>query len=315
MDNHPASAPDPRQEASLVLITGMSGAGRKEAATVLEEMGWYVADNLPPELIMRMVELSFESQSPVERLAIVTDVRSRDFAGSLTDVLAGLHDSGRRPVVLFLDATDATLVRRYGQVRRTHPLQGGETLQAGIDRERDMLRGIRQRADIVIDTSGTSVHDLRHQLEDYFTALTDRHEHITVQSFGFKNGAPRDLDLMFDARFLPNPYWDPALREYSGLDAAVADYVLDRPEADAYLDAVQQVLETALPGYRREGKRFITVGVGCTGGQHRSPAVAEALARRLAESDRLDVRTVHRDLVRHEDRPGKGTGASGGGAQ
>lgn len=304
MDNHHASSPVPRQEASLVLITGMSGAGRKEAATVLEEMGWYVADNLPPELITRMVELSFSSESPVERLAIVADVRSRAFVGSLTDVLAGLHDSGRRPVVLFLDAADSTLVRRYGQVRRTHPLQGGETLQAGIDRERDMLRGIRQRADIVIDTSGTSVHDLRRELEDYFTALTDRNEHVTVQSFGFKNGAPRDLDLMFDARFLPNPYWDPALREYSGLDDAVADYVLGRPEADAYLDAVQQVLETALPGYRREGKRFITVGVGCTGGQHRSPAVAEALARRLAESDRqLDVRTVHRDLVRHEDRP------------
>ncbi|WP_130839207.1 RNase adapter RapZ [Corynebacterium neomassiliense] len=302
MDNRHVSSPAPRQEASLVLITGMSGAGRKEAATVLEEMGWYVADNLPPELIMRMVELSFESHSPVERLAIVTDVRSRDFVGSLTEVLAGLHDSGRRPVVLYLDADDATLVRRYGQLRRTHPLQDGETLQAGINREREMLEGIRQRADIVIDTTGTSVHDLRRQLEDYFTALSDRREHVTVQSFGFKNGAPRDLDLMFDARFLPNPYWEPELREHSGLEAAVADYVLDRPEARDYLDAVQRVVETALPGYRREGKRFITVGVGCTGGQHRSPAVAEALAARLSGDEDLEVRTVHRDLVKYEDR-------------
>lgn len=310
MDTRHASPSDPGQEASLVLITGMSGAGRKEAATVLEEMGWYVADNLPPELIMRMVELCFESDSPVERLAIVTDVRSRDFVGSLTEVLEGLHDSGRRPVVLYLDADDATLVRRYGRVRRTHPLQDGETLQAGIDRERDMLRGIRRRADVVIDTTGTSVHDLRHQLEEYFTALTDRREHITVQSFGFKSGVPRDLDLLFDARFLPNPYWDPALKDYSGLDAAVADFVLDRPEAKAYLDAVQQVLETALPGYRREGKRFITVGVGCTGGQHRSPAVTEALARRLADLPDLDVRTVHRDLVRYEDRAGHTGGES-----
>lgn len=306
MDTHPASPADPRQEASLVLITGMSGAGRKEAATVLEEMGWYVADNLPPELIMRMVELSFESDSPVERLAIVTDVRSRDFVGSLTDVLTGLHDSGRRPVILYLDADDATLVRRYGQVRRTHPLQGSDTLQAGIDRERDMLRGIRQRADVVIDTTGTSVHDLRRELEDYFTALTDHRERVTVQSFGFKNGAPRDLDLLFDARFLPNPYWEPELKEHSGLEPAVADYVLDRPEAEAYLDALVTVLVTALPGYRREGKRFITVGVGCTGGQHRSPALAEALSGRLRELADLDVRTVHRDLVRFEHRPGNG---------
>lgn len=302
MDTHHESPRDPRQEASLVLITGMSGAGRKEAATVLEEMGWYVADNLPPELIMRMVELSFESDSPVERLAIVTDVRSRDFVGSLTEVLAGLHSSGRRPVVLYLDADDATLVRRYGQVRRTHPLQGGDTLQTGIDRERDMLQGIRQRADIVIDTTGTSVHDLRRQLEDYFASLSERSAHITVQSFGFKNGAPRDLDLMFDARFLPNPYWEPGLRDYSGLDTPVADFVLARPEADAYLDAVQRVLAIALPGYQREGKRFITVGVGCTGGQHRSPAVVEALARRLSDLPDLEVRTAHRDLVRFEDR-------------
>lgn len=307
MDIHHEPAADPGQEASLVLITGMSGAGRKEAATVLEEMGWYVADNLPPELIMRMVELSFESDSPVERLAIVTDVRSRDFVGSLTEVLSTLHDSGRRPVVLYLDADDATLVRRYGQVRRTHPLQDGETLQAGIDREREMLRGIRQRADVVIDTTGTSVHDLRHQLEDYFTALADRRERVTVQSFGFKNGTPVDLDLQFDARFLPNPYWEPALRDYSGLDDAVAHFVLDRPEATAYLTAAEQLLRTALAGYRREGKRFITVGVGCTGGQHRSPAVAEALARRLSEIPGIDVRTAHRDLVPHEE-PDRDTG-------
>ncbi|WP_419866039.1 RNase adapter RapZ [Corynebacterium neomassiliense] len=180
--------------------------------------------------------------------------------GSLTEVLAGLHDSGRRPVVLYLDADDATLVRRYGQLRRTHPLQDGETLQAGINREREMLEGIRQRADIVIDTTGTSVHDLRRQLEDYFTALSDRREHVTVQSFGFKNGAPRDLDLMFDARFLPNPYWEPELREHSGLEAAVADYVLDRPEARDYLDAVQGVVcgRPAVRGVRgRPGTRKV----------------------------------------------------------
>lgn len=296
-----------QQEASLVLITGMSGAGRKEAATVLEEMGWYVADNLPPELIMRMVELSFESDSPVERLAVVTDVRSRDFVGSLTDVLSSLHDSGRRPVVLYLDADDRTLIRRYGRVRRTHPLQGDETLQAGIDREREMMDGIRQRADLVIDTSGTSVHDLRRALEGYFEALSDRREHITVQSFGFKNGTPRDVDIMLDVRFLPNPYWEPELRDYSGLDHDVAEYVLSRPEAGEFLDHIEGLVATALPGYRREGKHFITLAVGCTGGQHRSPAVAEAVKARLSGNPDLDVRTVHRDL--EPGRPGR-TGTS-----
>jgi UPF0042 nucleotide-binding protein len=293
----PDTRSDPHQEASLVLITGMSGAGRKEAATVLEEMGWYVADNLPPELIMRMVELSFESDSPVERLAVVTDVRSRDFVGSLTDVLSTLHDTGRRPLVLYLDADDNTLIRRYGQLRRVHPLQGDETLQTGIDRERSMLGGIRQRADIVIDTTGTSVHDLRHRLEEYFAALGDRREHITVQSFGFKHGAPSDVDILLDARFLPNPYWDPELRDFNGLDQSVADFVLGHPEATAYLDSVERLVATALPGYRREGKRFITLAVGCTGGQHRSPAMTEALAERLRALPDLDVRTMHRDMV------------------
>ncbi|WP_420099156.1 RNase adapter RapZ [Corynebacterium sp.] len=298
-----------QQEASLVLITGMSGAGRKEAATVLEELGWYVADNLPPELIMRMVELSFESDSPVERLAVVTDVRSRDFVGSLTEVLSSLHDSGRRPVVLYLDADDRTLIRRYGRVRRTHPLQGSETLQAGIDREREMMEGIRQRADLVVDTSGTSVHDLRRNLEGYFEALSDRREHITVQSFGFKNGAPRDVDIMMDARFLPNPHWEEELRDYSGLDTPVADFVLSRPEATEYLDLLEQLVTTALPGYRREGKRFITLAIGCTGGQHRSPAVAEAIAARLAANPDLDVRTIHRDL--EPGRPGRTSAGKG----
>lgn len=292
-----------QQEASLVLITGMSGAGRKEAATVLEEMGWYVADNLPPELIMRMVELSFESDSPVERLAIVTDVRSRDFVGSLTDVLSSLHDSGRRPVVLYLDADDKTLIRRFGRVRRTHPLQANETLQAGITREREITDGIRQRADLVVDTSGTSVHDLRRTLESYFEALSARREHVTVQSFGFKNGTPKDVDILLDVRFLPNPHWEESLRDFSGLDEAVATFVLDRAESTEFLGLVQQLIATALPGYRREGKRFITIAIGCTGGQHRSPAVTEAIAARFAEDPGMTVQTIHRDL--EPGRPGR----------
>lgn len=291
------------QEASLVLITGMSGAGRKEAATVLEEMGWYVADNLPPELIMRMVELSFESDSPVERLAVVTDVRSRAFVGSLTEVLSTLHDSGRRPVVLYLDADDKTLIRRYGRVRRTHPLQADETLQTGISREREITEGIRQRADLVVDTSDTSVHDLRRTLESYFEALADRRQHITIQSFGFKNGTPKDVDILLDVRFLPNPHWEPTLRDFSGLDDNVAAFVLNRPEATEFISLVQQLVDTALPGYRREGKGFISLAIGCTGGQHRSPAVTEAVAARLADNPEVNIQTFHRDL--EPGRPGR----------
>ncbi|MDH2455003.1 RNase adapter RapZ [Corynebacterium bovis] len=286
-------------ETSLVLITGMSGAGRKAAATALEEMGWYVADNLPPELIMRMVELSFETDSPVERLAIVTDVRSRDFAGSLEDVLTSLHDTGRSPVVLFMEADDATLIRRFDTVRRTHPLQDGETLQTGIDRERAMLAGIRARADVVIDTSGKSIHDLRRSIEDYFRTRSGARQHLTIESFGFKHGAPRDVDMLLDVRFLPNPYWDPDLRPYRGVDEPVSTFVLSRPGAREFIGSVHDMVHTMLPGYRREGKNFIALAVGCTGGHHRSVAVVEELAE-LFRKDNLDVRVVHRDLERNQ---------------
>lgn len=286
-----------QQEPSLILITGMSGAGRRATAAALEELGWYVADNLPPELIVRMVELSFSDDSPIEKLAIVTDVRSRDFAGNLTSVLHDLHTGGRRPTVLYLDATDEALIARFDAVRRTHPLQQKGTLQDGIEREREMLTSIRERADIVLDTTNRSIHDLRRELEKFFAAADHSSVRINVQSFGFKHGPPKDIDMLLDARFLPNPYWDPELRPFKGIDAPVSDFVLSQPGAQAFLDHIVGLIHSVLPGYRKEGKFFVSVAIGCTGGHHRSVAIVEELTRRLAD-DGVLVNLSHRDLER-----------------
>lgn len=284
-------------ENSLVVITGMSGGGRQSAANVLEEMGWYVADNLPPELIMRMVELSFSPDSPIERLAIVTDVRSRDFAGSLGDVLSSLEEDGRRPIIMFLDADDETLIKRFDTVRRKHPLQGTDTLHMGIAREREVLEEIRDQADIVIDTTNFSVHDLRREIERCFDALDSNVQHVTIQSFGFKHGIPRDADIVLDVRFLPNPYWVPHLREFRGTDHEVADYVLSHENVDRFINSFVDMFNVMQEGYKQEGKSFTTVAIGCTGGHHRSVAVAEEIARRLrAQGD--DVTVTHRDFDR-----------------
>ncbi|WP_297452135.1 RNase adapter RapZ [uncultured Corynebacterium sp.] len=289
----------PQAEKSLVLITGMSGSGRNTAASILEEMGWYVADNLPPELIMRMVELSFEADSPVERLAIVTDVRSRAFAGSLGEVLDGLRNEGRQPYVIFFDANDDTLIARYDSVRRTHPLQENGTLSQGIAAERQMLLPIKGMSDLVVDTSDMSVHDLRRELEHQLSDSANKIQQITIESFGFKHGAPRDADMLFDVRFLPNPYWIPELRAGRGTNSAVADYVLSQPESQGFLDNVTHLIELVLPGYRREGKGFMTIAVGCTGGHHRSVAMSEALAKKLDGVSGINVNVVHRDIDRN----------------
>ena len=283
------------QDPSLVLITGMSGAGRRATAAALEELGWYVAENLPPELILRMVEMSFDNSATIEKLAVVTDVRSRAFAGSLTEVLDTLATRGRRPILLFLDATDSALITRYDTVRRTHPLQGKNTLKTGIDKEREMLAEIKQRSDIVLDTSNRSVHDLRRALEQYFDGARSNRVRINIQSFGFKHGQPHDVDVMLDTRFLPNPYWRPELRNFRGTDQEIHDFVLAGDNAMAYVDSAEKMLQSMVEGYREEGKAFVSVAVGCTGGHHRSVAVVEELAHRL-QRDGLDVRATHRDI-------------------
>ncbi|MEB3048641.1 RNase adapter RapZ [Mycolicibacter sp. MYC123] len=286
----------------VVLVTGLSGAGRGTAAKVLEDLGWYVADNLPPELIARMVDLGLAAGSRITQLAVVMDVRSAGFTGDLDSVRSELATRGINPRVLFMDASDDALIRRYENNRRSHPLQGKQTLAEGIAAERTMLAPVRAVADLVIDTSVLSVRELRESIEDMFggdavTAPTS----ITVESFGFKYGLPMDSDMVMDVRFLPNPHWVDELRPHTGQHEAVRDYVLSQPGADEFLSTYHRLLSLVVGGYRREGKRYMTVAIGCTGGKHRSVAIAEALARLLDSEDtsgELSVRVLHRDLGR-----------------
>jgi UPF0042 nucleotide-binding protein len=293
-----AETSDSASGIDVVLVTGLSGAGRGTAAKVLEDLGWYVADNLPPELIVRMVELGLAAGSRITQLAVVMDVRSRGFTGDLEWVRRDLATRNVTPRVLFMEASDDILVRRYEQNRRSHPLQGNQTLAEGIAAERVMLETVRAAADLVIDTSTLSVPALRASIERAFGTETVADISVTVESFGYKYGLPMDADTVMDVRFLPNPHWVDALRPESGQHPAVRDYVLGQDGATEFLDTYDRLMELVLDGYRREGKRYMTVAIGCTGGKHRSVAMAEALAARLGGGDHLTVRVLHRDLGR-----------------
>jgi RNase adapter protein RapZ len=282
----------------VVLVTGLSGAGRGTAAKVLEDLGWYVADNLPPELIAQMVDLGLAAGSRITQLAVVMDVRSRGFTGDLDWVRSDLATRNITPLVVFLEASDDILVRRYEQNRRSHPLQGNQTLAEGIAAERAMLAPIRAVADLVIDTSTLSVHALRESIERAFGTEAVADTSVTVESFGYKYGLPMDADTVMDVRFLPNPHWVDELRPHTGQHPAVCEYVLGQPGAVEFLDTYHQLLNVVIEGYRREGKRYMTVAIGCTGGKHRSVAMAEALATRLEGGESLTVRVLHRDLGR-----------------
>jgi UPF0042 nucleotide-binding protein len=265
---------------------------------VLEDLGWYVADNLPPELIARMVDLGLAAGSRITQLAIVMDVRSRGFTGDLDLVRTDLAARNITPRVLFMEASDEILVRRYENNRRSHPLQGNQTLAEGIAAERAMLAPVRATADLVIDTSSLSVPTLRGNIESAFGGETVAHTSVTVESFGFKYGLPLDADMVMDVRFLPNPHWVDELRPQTGQSPAVRDYVLAQPGATEFLQTYHQLLKLVADGYIREGKRYMTVAIGCTGGKHRSVAIAEALAGLLGEDHQLSVRVLHRDLGR-----------------
>jgi len=282
----------------VVLVTGLSGAGRGTAAKVLEDLGWYVADNLPPELIAQMVDLGLAAGSRITQLAVVMDVRSRGFTGDLDWVRRELATRNITPRVLFMEASDDILVRRYENNRRSHPLQGDQTLAEGIAAERAMLAPVRASADLIIDTSTLSVRGLRESIERAFGGETVAHTSVTVESFGFKYGLPMDADMVMDVRFLPNPHWVDELRQQTGQHPAVRDYVLGQPGAMEFLRTYHQLLSVVVEGYRREGKRYMTVAIGCTGGKHRSVAIAEALAGLLQNSEQLSVRVLHRDLGR-----------------
>ncbi len=284
-----------------VIVTGLSGAGRSTAAKCFEDLGYYVVDNLPAELIATLMDLGSRSRGAVTRLAVVMDVRSRAFSSDLVGVIRDLDEGGLRPRVVFLEATDDVLVRRFESVRREHPLQGDGRLTDGIAAERELLGPLRDDADLIIDTSARSVHDLRHLIENAFTADgalgAAPSLRATVVSFGFKYGLPVDADLVVDVRFLPNPYWIPELREQTGRDQEVKDYVLSQDDAAAFLDQYAAILRIIGAGYRRESKRYLTLAVGCTGGKHRSVVMAQELADRL-EADGVQTTVAHRDLGR-----------------
>jgi UPF0042 nucleotide-binding protein len=292
----PNPATTETQPLEVVVVTGLSGAGKNSAGRVLEDLGWFVVDNLPPALLLPMVELG--ARGDLRRFAAVVDVRSRAFSSDLQEAIRVLSEAGHRPRVVYVHARDEVLVRRYESVRREHPLQGAGTLFDGISAERGLLTGIAGEADLWVDTSELNVHELRATLENAFARegqtppLT-----ATVISFGFKYGLPLDADLVVDARFLPNPHWIPELRASTGQDPEVRDYVLGQDDAAEFLDRYTGVLRLLVPGYRREGKRYLTLAVGCTGGKHRSVAIAEEFARRLT-GEGIAAAARHRDLGR-----------------
>jgi RNase adapter protein RapZ len=277
----------------IVIITGMSGAGRSTAAKSLEDLGWFVVDNLPPALLPTMLDLA--DRASLAGIAAIVDVRSRAFSTDLKSAISSLGARGVAPHVLFLEASDPVLVQRFENVRRPHPMQGAGTIIDGITAERELLRAVRGDSDIVLDTSPLNVHELRSRMHGYFGGDSVTGLRLNIISFGYKYGLPVDADLVADCRFLPNPHWVPELRPLSGLDASVRDYVLGQPAASAFLAAYLAVLEVSLAGFEREGKRYVTLAIGCTGGKHRSVAMAEQLAARLAGRD---VTVSHRDLGR-----------------
>ncbi len=281
----------------IVIITGMSGAGRSTAAKSLEDLDWFVADNVPPGLLPMMADLARRATGAVPRLAAVVDVRSRAFSTDLKSAIGELDARGVRPYVVFLEASDDTLVRRFDSVRRPHPLQDSGRVVDGIAAEREQLQGLRGQADLVLDTSGLNVHDLRSRMRDAFGGDTDTTLRVNVVSFGFKYGLPVDADMVADCRFLPNPHWVPHLAPLTGQDQDVRDYVLGQPGADDFLRAYTEAVRVTLTGYEGAGKHFLMIAIGCTGGKHRSVAVAEQLAARLAGSW-PGVQVTHRDLGR-----------------
>jgi UPF0042 nucleotide-binding protein len=281
----------------VTIITGMSGAGRSEAAHVLEDVGYFVIDNLPPKLIGKVAELARGLETPT-RYALVVDVRSGDFLDDLGASLAELRVLGSTTRVLFLDAADDVLVRRYEASRRRHPLSDSDRVSEGIARERALLESLKGEADLLVDTSNLNVHELRDRLRELFSddPATSGLQ-VNVVSFGYKHGLPLDVDLVFDCRFLPNPHWVEALRPLTGRDAPVREFVLSQPGTREFLDELDGLFGLLLPGYEREGKAYLSIGVGCTGGRHRSVVIGEQLADRLRRRG-YRTTTHHRDIAR-----------------
>ena len=286
----------------FLIITGLSGAGRSQAADTFEDLGWFVIDNMPPALIPKVSELVEAPGSTTERVALV--VGTGAYLEELAPALDHLRKSASRLQILFLEATTETLVRRYENTRRRHPLAEGERVSEGIERERELLSPLKTQADVVVDTSDLNVHQLRDRLLELFARDTEKSLQTSLVSFGYKHGLPLDVDLVFDCRFLPNPHWVESLRPLTGLDAPVREYVCSQPETGEFLERLDGLLALLLPAYVKEGKSYLSIAVGCTGGTHRSVVIAEEL-KRLLEKRGFSPTVSHRDVEKHraEGRP------------
>ena len=284
----------------VIVITGMSGAGRSTVAHTMEDLSWYVVDNLPPSLLANLCDMA---GATTPKIAVVIDVRGREFFGTLNGALSEIADRGISRRVLFVDASDDVLVRRFESTRRPHPLQGSERILDGIAKERDRLREVRSIADVIIDSSSLNIHQLEKKIASLFASGEDSDLRVNILSFGYKYGIPIDADLVMDCRFIANPHWIPELRPLTGLDKPVSSKVLDNSNVQDFLEKYQSLFETMATGFFQEGRKYLTLAVGCTGGKHRSVAVAEELARRLNErsvagENKIEATAVHRDLGR-----------------
>jgi UPF0042 nucleotide-binding protein len=280
----------------LLIVTGMSGAGRSTVGNSLEDLGWYVVDNLPPQMLGPIADLFTITKTPVPRLAVIIDVRGGEFFSELEENLALLGGKAVNVRVLYLEANDATLVKRFEQVRRPHPLQGDGTILDGIAEERKRLLALRESADVVMDTSDLNVHQLSTKTAEHFSVDSTVKLQLTVMSFGYKYGIPADADNVADARFIPNPFWNEELRPFTGLDKQVSEYVLAQTGAKEFVDSYAKALQPVLDGYLRENKHYATIAIGCTGGKHRSVAVSTKLAELLSKNNEYTVTVRHRDL-------------------
>jgi UPF0042 nucleotide-binding protein len=283
----------------ILILTGMSGAGRSTVAHCLEDLGWYVVDNLPPSLLPALAKQSSDGELPA--LAVVVDVRGGKFFDDLNAALANLKNSGINFRLLFLDASDQSLVARFESTRRPHPLQGGDRISDGIDRERAKLHELRESADVVIDTSNLNVHQLAKRTSEIFAEGMIEGVRLNILSFGYKYGIPVDADLVLDCRFIPNPHWVPELRPLTGLDQAVSDRVFSNEGVTEFVGDYVKLIKDMLPGFIREGKKYLTIAIGCTGGKHRSVAISTEIAKQLGQTGTdlaISAHAVHRDLGR-----------------
>lgn len=284
------------KNARIIIVTGLSGSGKSTALKAFEDVGFFCVDNLPVVLLPKFLELPIDSRGEISKIALVMDVRGRGFLEGYQEVFSQLHDKGYQLEVLFLDASDEALVRRFGQTRRQHPLAETESPLQGIRKERDRLVGLKEIATKIIDTSFYNVHDLRKAIIQHYTsATTSPHMAINILSFGYKYGIPYDADIVMDVRFLPNPYFVPGFKNLTGEEPEVLDFVMKWEETEKFLERFHELLGYLIPLYEKEGKSYLTIAIGCTGGQHRSVAIAKKL-REMFNRESLPITLTHRDV-------------------